>query len=519
MYVKITNKFETHNGFEYRDGLNELLEPFNDDAFQSCVPGGLYFTNINHAHKYYSYGIYIRKINLPENDPEFKIIMDRTGDKWRANKIILGERYSLCNLETYKILNIKTPTINFMIKCAIKEDNINSLNTLGKIYLKNNPMIKLFCGKLCYGAALKKSYNIITWIKNEGLIDFDKIYIGAALGGNIDILQWAFDNNKYLSIDNKIDIINNAARRGHLDILKWVHVKKCSDDNKKKCSDDNKKKCSDDNKKKCSDDNKKKCSDDKLYMYAIRNNQYNVIKWAHTNNYIWERPNCMDVNKRTDERILKWLVRNGHFIDEVYTIIAPINPIIKNNIDLLNWSCKNEKIFKNAFNNEDVLLKICSHDKQIFNDIMDDKTIPIKIINKAASDGNLEMIKWMRKNGSCWDEYTCKNAARYDHFDCFKYLWLNNCHIDALTKLSEITNGDCAASHDNRTELWACYRGYVITYVAKTKYNYDIALNWTTTQIYLSNNIIAGFDVYITELGDYTFCIDFSRKLRCSVSL
>ena len=313
MYVKITNKYETHNGFIYHDGLNELLEPFNDDVTQSCVIGGLYFTNIDHAHKYYNYGIYVRKISLPKNDSEFKIVTDPSGDKWRANKIIFGEKYSLCDPGTCKILNLKMPSITFLIECAIKEDNVDSLNMLEKLYLINNPEIKLFYEKICYIAALEKSYNIMTWVKNEGFIIFDKIYEGAALGGNIDILQWAFDNDKYLSINNRVDIINNAARRGHLDVLKWVHAKNCPDDNDKKCSDD------------------------KLYAYAIRNNHYNIIKWAHANNYIWHSPNYMDINKKTDERILKWLVRNGHFINEVYAIIAPINPTIKNNIDLLNW--------------------------------------------------------------------------------------------------------------------------------------------------------------------------------------
>ena len=494
MYVKITNKYEIHNKFVYRDGLNELLEPFNDNETESCVTGGLYFTNIQNAHKYYSFGIYIRKINLPENDPEFKIIMDPSGDKWRANKIILGKKYSLCDPETYKILNLKTPSTIFLIECAIKEDNINSLDMLKKLYLIDNPGTKLsFYEKICYIAAAEKSCNVLMWAKNEGFIIFNTIYEVAASWGNIDVLQWALDNNdKYLSIDDTDDIINNAARRGHLDVLKWIHNKKCSDDNYVKYSNG------------------------KLYMYAVRNNHYKIIKWAHANNYIWHSPDSTDVNKKTDERILKWLVRNGHFIDKVYTIIAPINQVIKNNIDLLNWSCKNEKIFKNTCNNENTLLKIFNnydslkwmynHDKQIFNNIIDNKIISIKIINKAASDGNLEMIKWMRENGSCWNEHTCKNTAKYDHFDCFQYLWLNNCYVDALNELSETT----IRRFCHNKELKTCKDE--IIYFAKTKHNYNTALNWITTQIRLSNNIIAGFDTRITELGNCKFCINFSHE-------
>ena len=92
-YYKITNKEENHNGFQYQDGLNVLEESFNDDPIASCVSGGFYFTTKEHIHKFYNYGIYIRIVKLPTDDPEFKIIKDPEGDKWRANKIILCKKF------------------------------------------------------------------------------------------------------------------------------------------------------------------------------------------------------------------------------------------------------------------------------------------------------------------------------------------------------------------------------------------------------------------------------------------
>ena len=167
-------------------------------------------------------------------------------------------------------------------------------------------------------------------------------------------------------------------------------------------------------------------------------------------------------------------------------------------------------------NNNDGSLKwVYGYDKQIFNNIINNKIISIKIINMAAFDGNLEIIKWTRENGSCWDEYTLKNTAWYDHFDCFQYLWLNNCYIDALTKLSEITirhHGRMISYNDEEFRTYHCKDE--ITYIAKTKHNYDTALNWITMQIYLSNNNIVGFDVRITEFGSCTFCIMFCRIFR-----
>ena len=56
MYFKITNAEENHHGFQYADGLNVLIEEFNDDPNQSCCAGGLYFTDIANIFKFLNYG-------------------------------------------------------------------------------------------------------------------------------------------------------------------------------------------------------------------------------------------------------------------------------------------------------------------------------------------------------------------------------------------------------------------------------------------------------------------------------
>src|SRR5580692_36275 len=103
MYFKITNEKENHNGFQYVTGLNVLEEEFNDDPEKSCCEGGLYFTDAKNIFKFLEYGIYLREIQLPTN-PDLKIVKDNTGDKWRANMIILGKRYELSQKETFQLL-------------------------------------------------------------------------------------------------------------------------------------------------------------------------------------------------------------------------------------------------------------------------------------------------------------------------------------------------------------------------------------------------------------------------------
>src|SRR3990172_4479430 len=100
-YYKITNKKEIHNGCEYHDGLNILTELFVEEG--SCVPGGFYFTTIEYIHKFFDDGINLRKVSFP-NDPQLRIVKDPSGDKWRSNMIILGKKYLLSDVSTWKFL-------------------------------------------------------------------------------------------------------------------------------------------------------------------------------------------------------------------------------------------------------------------------------------------------------------------------------------------------------------------------------------------------------------------------------
>jgi hypothetical protein len=106
MFYKITNKKERQNGFQYVDGPNILKGKFNDDPNESCCSGGLYFTDITNIFKFLEYGFYLREVILPTlaDYPDFKIVKDKSGDKWRANIIILGRRYNLNNINTFKYL-------------------------------------------------------------------------------------------------------------------------------------------------------------------------------------------------------------------------------------------------------------------------------------------------------------------------------------------------------------------------------------------------------------------------------
>lgn len=116
MYYKVTNAQEKHHNFQYVDGLNILKDPFRPTG--SCVPGGLYFTTKEHIHEFYDWGIHIREIELPMGDSDFQMMRDPAGNQYRANKIILGKKYSLLDFATYDQLGLDVPKMELLVNMA-----------------------------------------------------------------------------------------------------------------------------------------------------------------------------------------------------------------------------------------------------------------------------------------------------------------------------------------------------------------------------------------------------------------
>ena len=88
-YYKITNKKENHRGLQYHDGLVVDPKPFNSNPIFSCVEGGIYFSTKEYIHRFLEYGCWIRPIRIPK---DAKVIVDPSGDKYRADKLFFEPR-------------------------------------------------------------------------------------------------------------------------------------------------------------------------------------------------------------------------------------------------------------------------------------------------------------------------------------------------------------------------------------------------------------------------------------------
>ena len=51
-------------------------------------------------------------------------------------------------------------------------------------------------------------------------------------------------------------------------------------------------------------------------------------------------------------------------------------------------------------------------------------------MNSAASQGHINVIKWLRANNCPWSQYTCAHAAEHGHLDVLQWLRANGCPWD-----------------------------------------------------------------------------------------
>ncbi|XWV26587.1 hypothetical protein QJ857_gp0480 [Tupanvirus soda lake] len=210
-YFKVTNFEEIHNDFAYIDGLNSMIDEF--DETNDHIENGLYFTTIDYIPKYYYLGINLREIILP-NDKEFKMIKLNDGDKFRANKIILGKKYSLYDPNTYNIFGLNMEYNIHLVNHASEHAHIDFLNK----WQDNKWNLKYSTDAMDL-ASQNGHVEVLNWWINSGLeLKYTKHAIDwASEYGHDNILVWWFDSG--LELKYTINSIVLAVKNGHKNIL------------------------------------------------------------------------------------------------------------------------------------------------------------------------------------------------------------------------------------------------------------------------------------------------------------
>ena len=96
-FYKILNEDECHQGMQYKTGLNTDILPFNPSG--NCEDGGIYFAREDIL-AFLHHGPWVREVALPEGEEVYE--NPRSPKKWKAHKVILGERKRWSDIEVFK---------------------------------------------------------------------------------------------------------------------------------------------------------------------------------------------------------------------------------------------------------------------------------------------------------------------------------------------------------------------------------------------------------------------------------
>lgn len=226
MYFMITNAEENYHGFQYHDGLNILdkyvsNELLSRDYFWDQIH---YFSDAANILKYLDYGIYLREIELPDKDPDFKIINNSEGDKWRANKIILGKKYLLNDPLTFRFLIEKGVDIKVNNNYAICWASEHNSLEIVKILVENGADVQAYGNRSIRQASNYGFLEIVKFLVQNGadVQSFSNYAITyASLKGHVEIVKFLFENGANFRANNNL-AIKWASMNGHLEVVKFL---------------------------------------------------------------------------------------------------------------------------------------------------------------------------------------------------------------------------------------------------------------------------------------------------------
>ena len=204
-YFKITKYDEVHHELKYHTGLNTDPHDFDENPEHSCCVGGIYFSDREHIEQFYEFGVWIREVK-----PVGKVV--KNGNKYRAHEVVLGERYSLGDPKTWKILNVPSPSMDWVsIKGNIKILNLWKESELEMKYSENEMNWASREGKIEMlnwwkesGCELKYSESAMNWASRE-----DKI----------EVLNWWKESG--LELKYSEDAMYRASYRCNIEVLNW----------------------------------------------------------------------------------------------------------------------------------------------------------------------------------------------------------------------------------------------------------------------------------------------------------
>ena len=173
-------------------GLVECKKEFNTNPNEKIYYDDLYFFNKEKISKYYSFGVYLCEITIQKKDANFKMANCGLGT-YRANKYMIGGKYSLFDPATYDIFGLDMTKNKYIFNFGLKYSNLKFLKWIDneKINLSDDKAMEDSVSAAFDSTNMK----IIKWyvryfqkkINNKQQINFIDI---ACKYRNTDFLDW-----------------------------------------------------------------------------------------------------------------------------------------------------------------------------------------------------------------------------------------------------------------------------------------------------------------------------------------
>jgi len=201
-------------------------------------------------------------------------------------------------------------------------------------------------------------------------------FLMAARGGHLEVLKWvkeiSFGSWHTPKFNLNQEICIEAARGGHLEVLKWVKENGSSWNIEERCS--------------------------RIYDAAAYGGHVEVLKWLRETcpeNLLEET--FADAARGGHIETLEWLRENGCPCNSRACYYAAM----MGNLQVLNWLKEKEYL-----------------------------GVPGETINFAAAGGKVAVLQWMKDLGyNCWTSTTLRVAVREGHVEVLEWLRENGCPV------------------------------------------------------------------------------------------
>lgn len=303
--------------------------------------------------------------------------------------VVTGRR---CQIPIRSIVTIPLPYFQWLYSGMELYDNktergiCNALAFLGcldmlKYVQEKCDFIEMRIIDICNNAAEGGHINILEWAKSQFSNPRwnENTCSGAAEGGHLNVLQWLRSQEPPCPWNS--DTCKNAAKRGHLDILQWAHANGCD-------------------------------WDSDVCLMAASYGHCDIFEWARSQNppCPWDESEIYEeVITYGDLNMLRCIVDNGL---TWYGTDACSLAAYSGDMGKLQWA------HNNGFPWDE---NTCSD---------------------AALAGELEILQWVRDNGCPWNEETCSSAASMGHLNILQWARANGCPWNETTSYDAYIGGN-----------------------------------------------------------------------------